>query len=80
MLPHGGGYAFLDSLSVERVFEINNKRFFKIDMVDGIGKKIISNVKEMEFTYRGREVVQRTLDIGMGEVAAVLEPVYTIKI
>jgi hypothetical protein len=80
ILPHGGGYAFLDSLTVEKVFEINDKRYFKIDLVDGIGKKIISNVKEMEFTYRGREVVQRTLDIGMCSIAAVLEPVYTIKI
>jgi hypothetical protein len=80
LLPHGGGYAFLDSLAVEKVFEIGDRRYFKIEMVNGIGKKIISNVKEMEFTYRGREVVQRALDLGMCSVAAVLEPVYTIKI
>lgn len=80
ILPHGGGYAFLDSLSVEKVFEIKKKRYFEIEMAGGIGKKIISNPKELQFTYRGREVLQRTLDIGMAEVAAELRPVYTIKI
>jgi hypothetical protein len=80
ILPHGGGYAYPDSLSVEKVFEIKDKRYFKLDLADGIGKKIISNVKELEFTYRGREVVQRTLDIGMCRMSAILDPVFTIKI
>ncbi|MBU2560786.1 MAG: hypothetical protein KKD17_00675 [Nanoarchaeota archaeon] len=80
VLPHGGGYAFPDSLSVEKVFEIKDKRYFKIEMANSVGKKILSNMKEMEFTYRGREVMQRCLDLGMCDLAAVLEPVYTIKI
>jgi len=80
VLPHGGGYVFGDTLSVEKVFEIKDKRYFKLDMADSIGKKIVSNMKEMEFDYRGREVMQRTLDIGMCTTAAVLNPVYTIKI
>ncbi len=80
VLPHGGGYKFFDTLSVDKVFEIKDKRYFKIDLVDSIGKKIISNMKEMEFDYRGREVVQKTLDLGMCEISAVLNPVYTIKV
>ncbi|MBW2971409.1 hypothetical protein KY359_00080 [Candidatus Woesearchaeota archaeon] len=80
VLPHGGGYTFFDALSVEKVFEIKDKRYFKLDMVDSIGKKIISNMKELEFGYRGREVVQRCLDLGMCDIAAVLHPVYTIKV
>jgi hypothetical protein len=80
VLPHGGGYTFPDSLTVEKVFEINNKRYFKIDMTNSVGKKILSNMKELQFAYRGREVTQRTFDLGMAEVAAVLNPVYTIKI
>jgi hypothetical protein len=80
IMPHGGGYAFPDSLSVEKVFEINDKRYFKLDLTNSVGKKIISNVKELQFTYRGREVMQRCLDIGMCEVAAILEPMYTLKI
>jgi len=80
IIPHGGGYTFPESINVEKVFEINEKRFFKIDMADSIGKLIISNVKELEFEYRGREVLQKTLDLGMCQVAAVMHPVYTIKI
>ncbi|MBN1544301.1 hypothetical protein JW898_02450 [Candidatus Woesearchaeota archaeon] len=80
VLPHGGGYAFPDALSVEKVFEMKDKRYFKIEMANSVGKKILSNMREMEFTYRGREVMQRCLDIGMCEIAAVLDPVYTIKI
>ncbi|NQU78552.1 hypothetical protein HQ545_02160 [Candidatus Woesearchaeota archaeon] len=80
IVPHGGGYAFQDALSVEKVFEIKGKRYFKIDMANSVGKKIISNVKELQFSYRGREVVQRTLDLGMCELSAELEPVYTIKV
>ncbi|MFC1741591.1 hypothetical protein ACFL3V_03580 [Nanoarchaeota archaeon] len=80
ILPHGGGYAFQDALSVEKVFEIEGKRYFKLDMTNSIGKKIVANVKELQFAYRGREVVQRTLDIGMCNTAATLNPVYTIKI
>ncbi len=80
VLPHGGGYTFPESISVEKVFEIKDKRYFKIEMADSIGKLIISNVKELEFEYRGREVLQKTLDLGMCEVAAVMHPVYTIKI
>ncbi|MBW2968001.1 hypothetical protein KY362_05950 [Candidatus Woesearchaeota archaeon] len=80
VLPHGGGYAFPDSLAVDKIWEMNNKRYFEIDMLDGVGKKIISNMKELQFTYRGREVLQRVLDLDMCEVAAVLHPIYTLKI
>ncbi|HII72336.1 TPA: hypothetical protein HA265_06290, partial [Candidatus Woesearchaeota archaeon] len=80
IIPHGGGYTFPDSLSVDKVFTIKNKRYFQIDMVDSIGKKIVSNMQELQFAYRGREVIQRTLDLDMGEIKAVLHPIYTIKI
>jgi len=80
VLPHGGGYTFHDSLSVDKVFEINRKRYFEIEMANSVGKKIISNVRELQFAYRGREVLQKCLDIGMCETAAVMEPLYTIKV
>ena len=80
ILPHGGGYQFIDSLNVDNVFEINNKRFFEIEMANGVGKKIISNVKELQFTYRGREVVQKTTDLGMAKLITELTPIYVLKI
>lgn len=80
LMPHGGGYKFLDSLAVDRIFEVNNKRFFEISMADGIGKKIVSDMNELEFEYRSKEVVQKTIELGLGEPVAELRPVYTIKI
>jgi hypothetical protein len=80
IIPHGGGYRLDDSLSVSRIFEINNKRFFEIDMMDGIGKKIVSEMSVLEFSYRGREVVQKAIELELGEPVAQLMPVYTLKI
>ncbi len=80
ILPHGGGYKFLDSLTVDNVFETNNKRFFEVEMANGVGKKIISNVRELQFTYRGREVIQKTEDLGMAKIITELTPIYVLKI
>jgi hypothetical protein len=80
IIPHGGGYRLDDSLSVSKIFEINNKRFFEIDMIDGIGKKIVSEMSVLEFSYRGREVVQKAIELELGEPIAQLMPVYTLKI
>ncbi len=80
ILPHGGGYTFPDSLSITNIFKIKNKRYFEIDMANSIGKKIVSNMQELQFVYRGREVVQRTLDLNLGEIKATLHPIYTLKV
>lgn len=80
MLPHGGGYRFLDMLYVNKVFNVGNKRFYEIMMKDGIGKKIVANMKEMQFTYRSSEVILRTMELGLGRPVAELNPVYVLKI
>ena len=80
VLPHGGGYCFNDALHVRKIFEINKKRYFEIEMLNSIGRKIVSNTRELQFAYRGREVLQKTLSMGLGELAATMHPVYTIKI
>ncbi|MFC1731867.1 hypothetical protein ACFL6I_16230 [candidate division KSB1 bacterium] len=80
LLPHGGGYTFTDSLAVDRVFSIHNKRYFELELKDGIGKKIISDPREIQFNYRGREVYLKTLEIGLGKEAATLMPIYTVKV
>lgn len=80
ILPHGGGYLLEDSLSVDKVFEVNGRRYFQIEMKDGMGKKIVSDIRELQFAYRSREVVKKTVEIGLGEIKAELIPVYTVKI
>jgi len=80
IMPHGGGYFLEDSLSVKKIFEIGYKRFFDIQMVDGVGRKIVSNMRELQFAYRDTRVVQRTEDLKLAEKAAILNPIYTLKV
>lgn len=80
IIPHGGGYMLQDSLKVERVFEVNGKRFFDIEMIDGVGKKIISNLDALEFAYRSTEVMARVEQLGLAKFATELTPLFCIKI
>lgn len=78
--PHGGGYMFPDVLDVREVFEIGGNRYFKMNMENGMGVKIVRDVKEVEFLYRGRLIEVKTIEMGMGELAAKLIPIYTLKL
>ena len=80
ILPHGGGYTFRDLLTVTNVMEVGGERYFEVEMHNAIGQKIFSNPKDIEFVYRGREVVIRTLEIGLGELEARLIPEYVLKV
>jgi len=80
ILPHGGGYKFPAMLDVEEVFEIEGKRFFDINMANDRGKCIVQDVKELEFDYRSREVLLKTIELGLGEIVAKLIPIYVLKI
>jgi len=44
------------------------------------GKKIISEVRELPFEYRGRKVVLRSLELGLINIIAKLIPQYVLKI
>lgn len=78
--PHGGGYSFSDVVSVIEVIEIKGERYFILDMANDVGSKICSEVREMEFDYRGKGVVLKTIELGMAEVLARLIPQYVLKI
>jgi hypothetical protein len=81
IVPHGGGYQFPTALRVEKVHETRDKkRFFEIEMTDGIGKTVVSDPGQLPYLYRTRNVVERTYDIGLCEEQAVLMPLYTLKI
>jgi hypothetical protein len=73
---------FPNILSVKRVFETpEGKRFFVTDLATGHeAEKIFSDPKEIEFSYRGRRVVTRCVDLQLGEVVARLMPRVVIKI
>jgi hypothetical protein len=80
ILPHGGGYTFKDFINVIEVIEIKNQRYFILDMSNDVGNKICSDVRDMEFDYRGKNVILRTVELGFGEIQARLIPHYVLKI
>ncbi|MDI6639691.1 MAG: hypothetical protein QMD78_02590, partial [Methanocellales archaeon] len=80
ILPHGGGYTFRDLLTVTNVMEVEGERYFEVEMHNAIGQKIFSNPKDIEFVYRGREVLMRMLELGLGELEARLIPEYVLKV
>ena len=80
IIPHGGGYVLPDILTVNKVTQVDGKRYFEVEMQSDRGKKIIREVRELPYEYRGRKVVLRTLEIGSIEIVAKLTPEYVLKI
>ena len=80
IFPHGGGYVLPDILTVNRVIQVDGKRYFEVEMQNDRGKKILSEVCHVPYEYRGRMVVLRALEIGLIEIAAKLIPQYVLKI
>jgi hypothetical protein len=79
IMPHGAGYTFPDLLDVCRVLEFDENRYFEVDQVTDRGKKVLSDVHEIPFTYRGRQVVLKSLELNMCELIAKLVPRYVLK-
>jgi hypothetical protein len=82
ILPHGGGYKFPHILGINQVIESSRGvRYYVTDMSTGHeSEEIFSNPRELEYTYRGREVVRRAVDLRMCEIVARLMPRFILKI
>ncbi|MFP4497843.1 MAG: hypothetical protein ACLFQV_06480 [Vulcanimicrobiota bacterium] len=80
ILPHGGGYVLPDILGVNKVIEIEGGRYFEVDMQNDRGKQIVSEVHELPFEYRGRNVILRSLEIKSLEIIYKLIPKFILKI
>jgi len=80
ILPHGGGYVFGHMLHVKNVFEQGGTRYFVMDMQNALGREIFSNTKDVPYSYRGRRVVERAIELMLGEPVAQLMPEYVLKI
>jgi len=80
IIPHGGGYSLPDILTVNKVIEVEGKRYFEVEMQSDRGRKLISEVRELPYEYRGRTVVLRALEVGIIDIIAKLIPQYVLKI
>jgi hypothetical protein len=79
ILPHGGGYDFPHMTGVKQVIEFGKERYFEVDLASDYGYQIISDVREIPFDYRGKAVILRTMELGLGEMVAKLVPLYVLK-
>ncbi|MFX1389535.1 MAG: hypothetical protein ACFE9Z_05665 [Promethearchaeota archaeon] len=81
ILPHGGGYTFRDIEDVIDVLEYKDQRYFVTSLKANISRlKIIRNVSELQFEYRGRDVVLKTIQLKLGEIVARLNPLFSLKL
>ncbi len=81
ILPHGGGYMLPDISRIQKVLEYKDQRYFACELVKDSNKlKIVRNVKELQFEYRGRDVILKTLQLDLGEIIARLNPVFSLKL
>lgn len=80
VIPHGGGYTFPHLRDVVSVIELGQERYFELSMDAGDGRQIVSDVRDLPYAYRGMEVVERVVELGLGELVARLDPIYVLKI
>ncbi|TKJ19204.1 MAG: hypothetical protein CEE43_16170 [Promethearchaeota archaeon Loki_b32] len=81
ILPHGGGYSFPDMEDVLDILEYKDQRYFVTSLKTNISRlKIIRNVSELQFEYRGRDVILKTIQLDLGDIIARLNPLFSLKL
>ncbi|MFX1467482.1 MAG: hypothetical protein ACFFB8_02380 [Promethearchaeota archaeon] len=81
ILPHGGGYSFNYVEDVLDILEYKDQRYFVTSLKTNISRlKIIRSVSELQFEYRGRDVVLKTIQLDLGEIIARLNPLFSLKL
>ena len=80
ILPHGGGYHFGHLSSINRVMEIEKRRYFVLDMPNELAEMIFATPRHLQFQYRGMSIVMRSIELGLGILWARLLPRYVLKI
>ncbi len=73
LLPHGSGYAVVGPGEVRR-----EEREGNLAVLLHRGGEVTDNPREMVTGYRGEEVLERTLELGLAEVACRLEQPRTV--
>lgn len=87
ILPHGGGYKIKIPYNEVEVAQKKDSRFFilkesrtKKKIISKYGEIIFTNPRELPYDYRGRHVIEKTLEYGLGKPMAKLQPVKTLKV
>ena len=81
ILPHGGGYAFPDIKKVRKVMEYKDQRYFECELRSDTERvKIVRDVTNLQFEYRGRSIALKTLQLDLGDMVARLNPIFSLKV
>jgi hypothetical protein len=81
ILPHGGGYLFPDIKDIHNILEYKDQRYFSCTMVKDVNKlKIIRDPSQIQYEYRGRDVVLKSLQLDLGDIIARLNPIFSLKL
>ena len=81
ILPHGGGYTLPDIGDVNKIFEYGDDRYFICELSRDAKKlKIIRNVQNLQYGYRGRKIILKTLQLKLGDLIARLKPIFSLKV
>ena len=81
ILPHGGGYMLPDIRRVQKVLEYKYQRYFACELEKDRNKlKIFKDVRQLEFAYRGRDVILKSIQLELGEIIARLNPIFSLKL
>ncbi|MFX1325062.1 MAG: hypothetical protein ACFE8N_08895 [Promethearchaeota archaeon] len=81
ILPHGGGYSLPDIKDVLDILEYKHQRYFVTSLKANISRlKIVRNVGELQFEYRGRDIVLKSIQLDLGDIIARLTPLFSLKL
>lgn len=81
ILPHGGGYSLSDIEDVLDVLEYKHQRYFVTSLKTNISRlKIVKNVGNLQFEYRGRDIVLKTMQLDLGDIIARFNPLFSLKL
>ena len=79
ILPHGGGYTFPMMESLVDLKMGDGGTMFGIKTRGKEAKIYLSGPAQFPFDYRGEEVLDRILELELGQVSAVLEPEWVLN-
>ncbi|MBC7288885.1 MAG: hypothetical protein H5T86_12785, partial [Armatimonadetes bacterium] len=79
IVPHGGGYALDGIRKLVNVVDRGERRLFELEREATSTAELISDPGTLPTRYRGRQVLMKTIEHGLGEPIARLDPVLVIK-
>jgi hypothetical protein len=79
VIPHGAGYALPHLRDLARVITVGDRRYFEVTSAEDQATEIVEDFHETQQKYRGRQPVLKTLECGLGRLAATLTPLHVVK-